>query len=86
MLGGHALKSALLLLPIIGMLLVGTWLSLRSGLVALRAPGRPAGGLRLAFENFSRLVLALVAVGGLLLAIEHVVGLRVPWLLRIVSG
>ncbi len=78
-------KSVLLLVPILGMFLVGAWLTLRSGVIGVAAGGNSGRGYRIALENLTRMIVTLVAILGIFLAIQFVVGYRVPLTLNLVS-
>lgn len=68
-----ALKAVFLFGPVAGMLLLGSWLTLRSGAVGL-AEGR---GLRTMAENLSHAALLIVAFLIAFAAIQPWVGYRV---------
>jgi hypothetical protein len=70
-------KPVMLLVPIVALLIVGIWTTLRSGLVSI--PGSGSAVVRTACENLARTVAMVVLCLLALLVIQHVVGFRVSW-------
>lgn len=68
-----ALRIAAILGPIAGMILLGLWLALRSGVVRFGS----AEGLRRTLENASQAILMVAGCLIGLAVIQHAVGLRV---------
>lgn len=77
MIDGLVMKSVLLLVPIVGMFLIGSWLTLRSGVVGVASEGQGSQGYRIAAENLVWMILVLVGVLGIFLALQYLVGYRV---------
>ncbi len=71
-------ESALLLAPIVGLIAIGGWLTLASGIVNLGAA--QGHGLRIAAQNASRLAIAIVGCFLAFVAVQYAVGFPVVWI------
>lgn len=71
------IESALLLAPIVGLIALGGWITLASGMV--RLGGTPGHGLKIAAENASRLAIAIAACMAAFVAVQYAVGFSVSW-------
>lgn len=77
-----AMKAVALYVPIGLLFLVGAWVSIRSGVMAVSDEEGAGQVARITAENLLRLVLVLLAVGTLLMLLQYLVGYRLPWFLE----